>query len=249
MGLGNGLGLGLSNGAKASGAAPLTPSTVAGNVLYITNDVGVVGSAGKLVSWADQSASPKNTTVGSNSPNYTAGTGLGGGAKIDILATGTAILGATSIVASGADRTIFMVIQALAPGTVGDLICFKQGTPLLAVRYDTAGNTTGDESSFSNTGTYTSNTSPHVIEVTYSVGVASPYYIDGVLIAQAAPHVAVSDSGAAAGFNIGGAGPITAGTFTGQVAAALVYNSVLSAANRSTVRVGLGAKFGITVTP
>ena len=249
MGIGQGLGLSFVR-RKSSPSAPFGPATVSGNVLFLVSYTGVANAAGKVTTWTDQSASPKNALAGTNPPTWAATGGLGGFALITVVGgAGTCLAGTAAIVAAGADRTIFIVQKASTPGTVGDLLCSTLNARTMVVRYDTAHNTTGDENTFGNTGTYTTDTNAHVIEVTYSVGVISPYWIDGTLIAPIGGAVATSDTGLPVGYFIAGIGTASAGTYQGQIAAVLVYSGVLSAPNRSIVRQALGSKYGITVAP
>ena len=244
MSLGLGLGIGLGGGGASS--APFVPTSIAGNVLWLRADLGVTTSGGNITTWADQSGGGNTATAMVTTQQATVVTGASGinsqpAVNFPAGAGSVYFKGVSNLVASGSDRTLFVVLKAAPLATV-NLFVFKLLAPTYIVRYDSTADTFSDGATFNDVGTYTADANAHILMAQGHLGSVSPYVLDGATITQTAPHNMTSDSGATAGWSLGASATGTA-AYNGLIAEVIVYNSVLNAQNIATVRAYLKGRY------
>lgn len=220
------------------------PVPVAGLKLWLEADFGITkDGSNNVLEWDDQSGNGNNALPGT-SPLWVPGAAgvLNGNPRV-LFTTAQALVGAANVVPSGNARTIF-IVQRLGAGTTGGVFQFKTGTPFYQVMWSSGG---------SNTNVYTDG-------VSNAQAVPTLDYDQTAIVTQAWDGNTLHDVTAKTNgqsptvvHNLGSGTPNDTGTagykvgagFDGEIAAILVYDTALSAANELLVRFYLARKYGI----
>ena len=226
---------------------PTLPVT-SGLAAWFNSDVGVTTSSGNVTQWNDQSGNGYNVTqtVGPNAP----GIGQDADSGLPVVTFNGNQLLTTSAQVSGLDDvTIITVAGATDPDAGGN-----QTLVTVGALYDNEGArifsyTSGDETfGNSNTtatgGSVPANSSLNINTVTFSdSGGTANFYSQGIADGMGS----ITATSLASGLTLGSGSYTPSGSWNGNIAEVIVYNRVLSTAERQAVEGYLANKYGTYV--
>lgn len=243
-------------------APPFVPTTISGCVLWLKSDLGITTSSGNVTQWNDQSGAaitPSFTAAGAARPTYTAS---GGPNNVPYL-TGTVntlLSSGTSLFSSAGARTIFAVGRGVNDGfghaLLGTVFTNRSTTAVYTVQV--LGDGGGGHRYLYSDGVSVNITDNALADAPFfsdfvfdfsSTGTGSAlsaFFNGGSVLPTAGGNVA-AESGSA-GTGIMGRGDSGLQGWIGRMYEIVIYNRVLSGTEKSTVRSGLAARYGITVT-
>jgi hypothetical protein len=253
------LGAGISG--DTAGYVPVPPTvtniplTVAGCKLWLRGDLGITLNGGNVSAWADQSGQGNNA-VQASAPNQPAFAASAIGGMPGVTFGPNLSLGGTSnLVAASSARTVFVVEKANAGSEGGSLLVFRTATNRYALQIFNAA-VLGTIYTWTDCVAVNSQNSlvpadidgtSNIIEATFdgNVGVSlQQMKLNGTV--KAASGSAVTTDSGTAGFTVGmRLDNPTHECFFGSIAEVIVYDTVLSTANATTVRTYLKTRYGI----
>lgn len=220
-------------------------SSLSGLGLWLEQDKGVHLSGSNVTQWDDQSGNANNATNSGNFPTFSASGGPGGSGRLTF-ASGQWLQSTTNVVASGHDRTTWVVglPVALDPAPA---MTFKLGTPYATFQTASNGGSAmhlySDGVTVNNTTTAVSSV-PHLMQWSYTLGAPITYYLDGVSQTVSGGNTA-SDTGTA-GYQLG---RNSAGQNWGSdIEEIIVIDHIASSSERSLVGGYIATKYGLTIS-
>lgn len=224
-------------------SAVVIPRDISGMVLWYRADLGVTLNGSDVSAWADQSASGYNAAQGTSAqqPAFVAS----GQNSMPTLRghTNASRIDVAGMVAPTA-MTLFLVLSRTTLSNKYPLCSDAQSNGIIenftANTLEWFNGNGTDRITFAETRT----AGYHIATATQTNGGALTIYYDG---AQAATKATAAANLRAVGFLFGAAGSVTNGT-DGDIPELIVFNSVLSAADRAYVHNYLASRYAITIS-
>lgn len=227
----------------------LTPATT-NLALWLEADFGVTASSNLATGWVDQSPNVNSASAsGAGRPTLTANA-INGLPVMTFDGAATSMLGASNVVAAGADRTLILIAKHTASVNSGGVYFqFKRGNPCewAAMGLSGSGYVTGDgvaQNAILHPGNSWAASAFHFIQLTRTSNTVA-LWVDGVSWALDNATGLASDTGTA-GYLIGNFNATQ--YFTGQIPLILAYSGVISAGDLATNKTYARSKYGLTIS-
>lgn len=229
-------------------SSQFVPTQIAGCKLWLRADLGVTGSS-PVTAWADQSGAGNNVVQGAGSVSLNASSiggqkGMTFGGSASFTGSANAVTGA---------RTLYVVAQASSTGVLGCVHDFRSSSLEHGYFYGDLGGGVlliyGDGVNDLKAVGVSPDTNAHILTfsedgtntgIVFKIG-SSSYTVQKL---SGAAQAQTAETGAA-GFSIGRRDAYGIQGFVGDICEVIVYDTVLSAPNQTSVLTYLQARYGL----